>query len=135
MTFDDEDRHASRGREPKRNVRSRQSVMPALGVGLGRTLMRLLAKSWRVITLPREARRGGSVPNGCPALALIVTIVREADDEDRDTSWRRDPSALGPGTWRMGERAETRAHEIAALREGVSLGLVLRTPMKRNGEG
>ncbi|MBA4094794.1 MAG: aldo/keto reductase [Candidatus Accumulibacter sp.] len=31
--------------------------------------------------------------------------------------------ALGQGTWRLGERPERRAQEIAALREGVELGL------------
>ena len=33
--------------------------------------------------------------------------------------------SLGQGTWKMGERAERRADEIAALRAGVELGMTL----------
>ncbi|MGK6321991.1 aldo/keto reductase [Sphingomonas sp. DT-51] len=33
--------------------------------------------------------------------------------------------ALGQGSWMMGERADARAAEVAALREGVALGLTL----------
>jgi aryl-alcohol dehydrogenase-like predicted oxidoreductase len=32
---------------------------------------------------------------------------------------------LGLGTWRMGERRESAASEVAALRLGISLGLTL----------
>ena len=33
--------------------------------------------------------------------------------------------ALGQGTWYMGERADARAAEVAALRLGIDLGLTL----------
>ncbi len=42
---------------------------------------------------------------------------------------------LGLGTWRMGERAETRAAEIAALRLGLDLGLSLIDTAEMYGEG
>jgi diketogulonate reductase-like aldo/keto reductase len=43
--------------------------------------------------------------------------------------------ALGQGTWMMGEDASRRADEIAALREGVSLGLTLIDTAEMYGEG
>jgi diketogulonate reductase-like aldo/keto reductase len=43
--------------------------------------------------------------------------------------------ALGQGTWMMGERSERRADEIAALREGVELGLTLIDTAEMYGEG
>lgn len=33
--------------------------------------------------------------------------------------------SMGQGTWKMGERAERRSDEIAALRAGVDLGMTL----------
>ena len=33
--------------------------------------------------------------------------------------------SMGQGTWKMGERAERRSDEIAALRAGVELGMTL----------
>jgi diketogulonate reductase-like aldo/keto reductase len=42
---------------------------------------------------------------------------------------------LGQGTWRLGERAERRAQEIAALREGVELGLTLIDTAEIYGAG
>jgi diketogulonate reductase-like aldo/keto reductase len=43
--------------------------------------------------------------------------------------------ALGQGTWRMGERPERRADEIAALRQGVELGMTLIDTAEMYGEG
>ncbi len=43
--------------------------------------------------------------------------------------------ALGQGTWRMGERPVERAKEIAAIREGVSLGLSLIDTAEMYGDG
>lgn len=43
--------------------------------------------------------------------------------------------ALGQGTWMMAERAGRRADEIAALREGVDLGLTLIDTAEMYGEG
>jgi diketogulonate reductase-like aldo/keto reductase len=42
---------------------------------------------------------------------------------------------LGLGTWEMGERAARRADEIAALREGVALGLTLIDTAEMYGDG
>jgi len=42
---------------------------------------------------------------------------------------------LGMGTWRMGERGRTRAAEVAALREGLDLGLTLIDTAEMYGEG
>ena len=43
--------------------------------------------------------------------------------------------ALGQGTWRMGERADARAREIAAIREGVALGMTLIDTAEMYGDG
>ncbi|MDB5590180.1 aldo/keto reductase [Enterovirga sp.] len=43
--------------------------------------------------------------------------------------------ALGQGTWTMGERADRRAAEAAALREGVELGMTLIDTAEMYGEG
>jgi diketogulonate reductase-like aldo/keto reductase len=43
--------------------------------------------------------------------------------------------ALGQGTWMMGENADTRSEEIAALREGIDLGLTLIDTAEMYGEG
>ncbi|WP_395443292.1 aldo/keto reductase [Caulobacter sp. UC70_42] len=43
--------------------------------------------------------------------------------------------ALGQGTWMMAERPERRADEIAALREGVNLGMTLIDTAEMYGEG
>jgi diketogulonate reductase-like aldo/keto reductase len=43
--------------------------------------------------------------------------------------------ALGQGTWMMGEDAAMRADEIAALREGVELGMTLIDTAEMYGEG
>ena len=43
--------------------------------------------------------------------------------------------ALGQGTWMMAERPERRAAEIAALREGVALGMTLIDTAEMYGEG
>jgi len=43
--------------------------------------------------------------------------------------------ALGQGTWRMGERADRRSAETAALREGVGLGLTLIDTAEMYGDG
>ena len=43
--------------------------------------------------------------------------------------------ALGQGTWRMGERPGERAHEIAAIREGVALGMSLIDTAEMYAEG
>ena len=43
--------------------------------------------------------------------------------------------ALGQGTWRMGERPGERANEIAAIREGVALGLSLIDTAEMYGDG
>lgn len=42
---------------------------------------------------------------------------------------------LGQGTWEMGERAARRADEIAALREGVALGMTLVDTAEMYGDG
>ncbi|KVK90660.1 aldo/keto reductase [Burkholderia sp. MSMB1498] len=42
---------------------------------------------------------------------------------------------LGQGTWEMGERPATRAAEIAALREGVELGMTLIDTAEMYGDG
>ncbi|WP_233864194.1 aldo/keto reductase [Paraburkholderia adhaesiva] len=42
---------------------------------------------------------------------------------------------LGQGTWEMGERAARRADEIAALREGIALGMTLIDTAEMYGEG
>jgi diketogulonate reductase-like aldo/keto reductase len=42
---------------------------------------------------------------------------------------------LGQGTWNMGERADQRAHEIAALRLGVELGMTLIDTAEMYGDG
>ena len=44
-------------------------------------------------------------------------------------------TALGQGTWTMGERPERRADEIAALREGVELGMTLIDTAEMYGDG
>ena len=43
--------------------------------------------------------------------------------------------SLGQGTWKMGERAERRADEIAALRAGVELGMTLVDTAEMYGDG
>lgn len=42
---------------------------------------------------------------------------------------------LGQGTWNMGERADRRADEIAALRAGVELGMTLVDTAEMYGDG
>jgi diketogulonate reductase-like aldo/keto reductase len=42
---------------------------------------------------------------------------------------------LGQGTWEMGERAERRAAEIAALRAGIELGMTVVDTAEMYGEG
>ncbi|MFC0698633.1 aldo/keto reductase [Paraburkholderia humisilvae] len=42
---------------------------------------------------------------------------------------------LGQGTWEMGERTAQRAAEIAALREGIALGMTLIDTAEMYGEG
>ncbi|WP_028225935.1 aldo/keto reductase [Paraburkholderia ferrariae] len=42
---------------------------------------------------------------------------------------------LGQGTWEMGERSARRAEEIAALREGIALGMTLIDTAEMYGEG
>jgi diketogulonate reductase-like aldo/keto reductase len=42
---------------------------------------------------------------------------------------------VGQGTWEMGERASQRAAEIAALREGIALGMTLIDTAEMYGEG
>ena len=42
---------------------------------------------------------------------------------------------LGMGTWRMGENAQNRQDEVAALRHGLSLGLTLIDTAEMYGEG
>ena len=44
-------------------------------------------------------------------------------------------SALGQGTWMMAERPDLRSQEIAALREGVELGMTLIDTAEMYGEG
>ena len=44
-------------------------------------------------------------------------------------------SKLGQGTWEMGERAARRADEIAALREGIALGMTVIDTAEMYGEG
>ncbi|MDR7117418.1 aldo/keto reductase [Caulobacter sp. BE254] len=43
--------------------------------------------------------------------------------------------ALGQGTWMMAERSDRRSQEIAALREGVELGMALIDTAEMYGEG
>lgn len=43
--------------------------------------------------------------------------------------------ALGLGTWHMGEKKSMRAHEVAALRAGLDLGLTLIDTAEMYGEG
>lgn len=43
--------------------------------------------------------------------------------------------SLGQGTWKMGERAERRSDEIAALRAGVELGMTLIDTAEMYGDG
>ena len=43
--------------------------------------------------------------------------------------------ALGLGTWRMGESARSRAHEVAAVREAIALGYRLFDTAEMYGEG
>mgnify|MGYP003126653912 CR=1 FL=1 len=43
--------------------------------------------------------------------------------------------ALGLGSWKMGERASERSHEIAALRLGVELGMTLIDTAEMYGDG
>ena len=43
--------------------------------------------------------------------------------------------SLGQGTWKMGERAERRSDEIAALRAGVELGMALVDTAEMYGDG
>ena len=43
--------------------------------------------------------------------------------------------ALGQGTWKMGESSSRRAEEIAALREGVALGMSLIDTAEMYGDG
>ncbi len=43
--------------------------------------------------------------------------------------------ALGQGTWMMGEQPDRRAEEIAALREGVELGMTLIDTAEMYGDG
>ncbi|WP_322015909.1 aldo/keto reductase [Paraburkholderia sp. J12] len=42
---------------------------------------------------------------------------------------------LGQGTWEMGERSARRAEEIAALREGIALGMTLVDTAEMYGDG
>ncbi|MFP3559879.1 aldo/keto reductase, partial [Paraburkholderia sp. SIMBA_049] len=42
---------------------------------------------------------------------------------------------LGLGTWEMGERPARRADEIAALREGIALGMTLVDTAEMYGDG
>lgn len=46
-----------------------------------------------------------------------------------------DVPALGQGTWMMGERVDRRSAEIAALRQGVALGMTLVDTAEMYGEG
>ena len=43
--------------------------------------------------------------------------------------------SMGQGTWKMGERAERRSDEIAALRAGVELGMTLVDTAEMYGDG
>ena len=43
--------------------------------------------------------------------------------------------SMGQGTWKMGERAERRSDEIAALRAGVELGMTLIDTAEMYGDG
>ena len=43
--------------------------------------------------------------------------------------------ALGQGTWKMGEERGRRREEIAALREGIALGMTLIDTAEMYGEG
>jgi aryl-alcohol dehydrogenase-like predicted oxidoreductase len=43
--------------------------------------------------------------------------------------------ALGQGSWMMGKQPDRRANEIAALREGIALGLTLIDTAEMYGEG
>lgn len=44
-------------------------------------------------------------------------------------------AALGMGTWRMGEIARRRAHEVAALRAGIDAGMTLVDTAEMYGDG
>src|SRR6476661_4340586 len=44
-------------------------------------------------------------------------------------------SALGQGTWRMGEDASRRKQEIAALRTGIDLGMTVVDTAEMYGDG
>ena len=44
-------------------------------------------------------------------------------------------AALGQGTWRMGEESSRRSEEMAAIREGVALGLTLIDTAEMYGDG
>src|SRR3954462_2907472 len=44
-------------------------------------------------------------------------------------------SALGQGTWRMGERADQRGLEVRALQLGIDLGMTLIDTAEMYGEG
>jgi diketogulonate reductase-like aldo/keto reductase len=44
-------------------------------------------------------------------------------------------SALGQGTWRMGEKEKAHAEEVAALRLGIDLGMILIDTAEMYGEG
>ena len=48
---------------------------------------------------------------------------------------RTDVSALGQGTWRMGEDARRREQEIVALRSGIDLGMTLIDTAEMYGDG
>ena len=43
--------------------------------------------------------------------------------------------ALGQGTWKMGERRDRRASEIAALRAGIEVGMTLIDTAEMYGDG
>lgn len=48
---------------------------------------------------------------------------------------RSDIVAIGQGTWHMGERASERRREVAALREGIALGMNLIDTAEMYGDG
>lgn len=48
---------------------------------------------------------------------------------------RSDVLAIGQGTWHMGERASERPREVAALREGIALGMQLIDTAEMYAEG
>jgi diketogulonate reductase-like aldo/keto reductase len=79
----------------------------------------------------RASRRLASSRRACtPPAALLRSGMRTTSFPD-DT---RIP-ALGQGTWMMAERPERRAEEVAALREGVALGMTLIDTAEMYGEG